>query len=100
MATTLKDIMAQLKSLGDEKVYAHNKKRGAGDKQLGVKMCDVRKIAAKIKTNDQLALALWDTGNVDAQRLAVLIMNPKSLSGDAIDRMVRSVNFVHVADWL
>ena len=100
MAMTLKDTLAHLKSLGDEKVRAHNKKYGAGDNQFGVKLGDIRKIAAKIKSNDPLALALWDTGNIDAQLLAILLMNPKSLSRDAMDRTVRSVNFVHVADWL
>jgi len=100
MATTLKDTLAQLKSLGDEKVRAHNKKYGAGDNQFGVKLGDIRKLAAKIKTNDQLASALWDTGNIDARLLAILLMKPKSLSRDEMDRMVRSVNFVHVADWL
>ena len=49
MATTLKDTLAQLKSLRDEKVYAQNKKRGAGDNQFGVKMGDIRKIAARSK---------------------------------------------------
>jgi 3-methyladenine DNA glycosylase AlkD len=97
---SLEDALALLKSLGDEKVRAHNEKFGAGANQFGVKMGDIRKIAAKIKTNDPLALALWDTGNVDARFLAILLMNPKGLSRDAMDRMVRSLDFVHVADWL
>jgi len=100
MAMTLKNALAQLKSLGDEKVRAHNKKNGAGDNQFGVKLGDIRKIAAKIKTNDQLAIALWDTENIDARLLAILLIKPQSLSRDEMDRMVRSVNFVHVADWL
>ena len=100
MAMTLKDILAQLESLGNEKVRAHNKKYGAGDNQFGVPLGDIRKLAKKIKTNDALALTLWETGNVDARLLAILLINPKNLSGDELDRMVRSVNFVHVADWL
>jgi 3-methyladenine DNA glycosylase AlkD len=100
MAVTLKDTLAQLKSLRDEKVRAHNKKNGAGDNQFGVRLGDIRKLAAKIKTNDKLALALWDTGNIDARLLAILLIKPKSLSPDEIDRMVRSSAFVHVADWL
>ena len=100
MAMTLKDILAQLESLGNEKVRAHNKKYGAGDNQFGVPLGDIRKLAKKIKTNDALALALWETGNVDARLLAILLINPQNLSGDELDRMVRSVNFVHVADWL
>jgi len=100
MAMTLKDTLAQLKALGNEKVRAHNRKYGAGDNQFGVPLGDIRKLAAKIKTNGQLAIALWDTGNIDARLLAILLIKPQNLSRDEMDRMVRSVDFVHVADWL
>jgi len=100
MKMTLKDTLAQLKSLGDEKVRARNKKNGAGDNQFGVKNGDIRKIAAKIKNDDKLAMALWETGNMDARLLAILLINPKNLSRDEMDRMVRSANIAQVADWL
>lgn len=100
MAMTLKDTLAQLKSLGNEKVRAQNKKNGAGENQFGVRLGDIRKLAAKIKANDQLAIPLWDTENIDARLLAILLLKPQNLSRDEIDRMVRSVNFVQVADWL
>ena len=100
MAMTLRDTLAKLKSLSDEKVRAHNKKNGAGDNQFGVRLGDIRKLAATIKTDDQLAIALWDTGNIDARLLAVLLIKPKSLSRDELDRMVRSGTFAQVADWL
>lgn len=100
MAVTLKNTLAQLKSLGDEKRRAHNKKNGAGDNQFGVPLGDIRKLAAKIKTDDKLATALWDTGNIDARLLAILLIKPQSLSRDEMDRMVRSANFVQVAEWL
>jgi 3-methyladenine DNA glycosylase AlkD len=89
-----------LKSLGNEKVRTHNKKNGAGDNQFGVMLGEIRKLAAKIKSDDRLAAALWDTGNIDARLLAILLIKPKSLSRDAMDRMVRSGSFVQVADWL
>jgi 3-methyladenine DNA glycosylase AlkD len=97
---TVKEVLAQLEALGDEKVYAHNKKYGAGNKQFGVKLGDIRKIANKIKTNHELALALWKTGNIDARLLATLIIKPDKLAADEMDRLVRSANFVHVAEWL
>jgi 3-methyladenine DNA glycosylase AlkD len=100
MAMTLKDTLAQLESLGNEKVRAQNRKNGAGEKQFGVRLGDIRKLAAKIKTNHQLAIALWDTGNIDARLLAILLTKRKSLSRDEMDRMVRSANFAQVADWL
>jgi 3-methyladenine DNA glycosylase AlkD len=100
LTMTLKETLAQLKSLGNEEVRAHNKKYGAGDNQFGVKLGDIRKLAAKIKINNQFAIALWDTGNIDARLLAILLIKPADLSRDEIDRLVRSGNFSHVADWL
>jgi 3-methyladenine DNA glycosylase AlkD len=100
MAMTLEDALEQLKALGNETVRARNKKHGAGENQFGVQLGDVRKVAAKIKTNDRLALALWETGNIDARLLAILLIKPKKLSRDEMDRMVRSANFVQLADWL
>lgn len=97
---TLQETLAQLESLGNEKVRAHNKKYGAGDHQFGVKLGDIRKLAKRIKTDHVLAIALWETGNVDARLLAILLMIPEKLSRDEMDRLVRSTGFSHVADWL
>lgn len=57
-------------------------------------------LAKKIRTDHEIALSLWKTGNVEAQFLATLLVVPKKLSAEAVDRMVRSVAFVRVADWL
>src|SRR5687767_4631063 len=97
---TLTEALRQLKALGNEKVRAQNAKAGAGDKQFGVSLGDIRTLAKKIKTDHELALALWETGNVDAQFLATLLIQPKKLSARDMDRMVRSISFVRVADWL
>ena len=97
---TVKDALKELKALGDEKVRKLNAKSGAGDNQFGVSLGDIRKVAKKIKTDHELALALWETSNVDAQFLATLLIQPKKLSAKEIDRMVRSISFVRVADWL
>lgn len=100
MTKTLEDTLAQLEALGNETVRARNKKNGAGENQFGVQLGDIRKLAAKIKTNDQLAIALWGTGNIDARLLAILLIKPRNLSREALDRMVRAASFAQVADWL
>jgi len=97
---TLEETLRQLKSLGDEGIRAHNAKNGAGDNQFGVKRGDIRALANRIKTNHALALSLWKTGNLDAQFLATLLININQLSADEMDRMVRSVTFAWLADWL
>jgi 3-methyladenine DNA glycosylase AlkD len=99
MAMTLDETLARLESLGDEKVRAQNRRNGAGDNQFGVRLGDIRKLAAEIKNDDQLAAALWDTGNLDARLLAILLFQPKSLSREQIDTMVRSVGSAQAADW-
>jgi 3-methyladenine DNA glycosylase AlkD len=97
---TLEEALAQLEALGNEKVRVQNKRKGAGDNQFGVRLGDIRKLAAKIKTSHELGIALWNTGNIDAQLLAILLLKPGNLSPDELDHMVRSVTFVQVADWL
>ncbi len=97
---TVKEILKQLKSLGNEATRKHNTKYGAGDNQFGVKHGDLRVLAKTIKADQKLVTSLWETGNADAQLLAVLLMKPKTLSAEEVDRLVRSVAFSHVADWL
>jgi len=96
---TLAATMKKLESLSNETMRAHNAKCGAGANQFGVKRGDIRKLADTIKSDHELALALWQTGNVDAQLLAALVIKPQLLSASQIDRLLRSVTFAQVADW-
>lgn len=97
---TLEETLRKLESLGNEKVRARNAKLGAGDDQFGVPMGDLRKVAAKIKSDHALALALWATGNLDARLLAILILKVKQLSASEVEAMVRAATFAWLADWL
>src|SRR4051812_7388027 len=97
---TVNEILAQLEPLGDDARRKHNTKAGAPDNQFGVKLGDIRAIAKKIKTDHELELSLWDTGNVEGQLLATLIIKPGSLSADELDKLTRSVTCSQVADWL
>lgn len=97
---TVPEILTQLKSLGNETRLAHNTKAGAPDNQFGVKLGDIRAMAKQIKLDHELALKLWDTGNVEAQLIATLIIKPKSLSAGAVDKLTRSTSCSQVADWL
>jgi len=100
MAMTLEESLTLLEALGSEKMRAQNIRHGAGENQFGVRRGDIRKLAKTIKHNHELATALWETGNIDARFLAILLIKPKNLSAEEMDRMVRSVTFVEVADWL
>jgi 3-methyladenine DNA glycosylase AlkD len=97
---TREQALKQLESLGNETTRKHNARWGAGDNQFGVKHGDIRALAKKLQANPELAVPLWETGNVDAQLLAALLIKPNALSATQVDRLVRSVSFAHVADWL
>lgn len=97
---TVKEILAKLKSLGDKARHAHNVKAGAPENQFGVKLGDVRAVAKKLPRDQDLARELWATGNVEAQLVATLLLEPKSLSADELDAMTRSTTCAQVADWM
>jgi 3-methyladenine DNA glycosylase AlkD len=101
----LEQVLKELESLGNEAVRKQNAKWAAGGiqpgaKQFGVKHGDIRALAKKIGSDHALAVSLWKTRNVDAQLLAALLIKPKDLSAQEVDRLVRSITFGWVADWL
>lgn len=96
---TLQETTTQLRSLSDERVFARNKKHGAGEDQYGIKLGDLRKLAKKIKTDQELALQLWKTKMMESRLLAILIMTPGELSVRELDKMVKSIQTPQVADW-
>lgn len=96
----VKEILAQLKSKGHDTVRKLNIRNGAGDKQFGVKLGDIRTIAKKIKPHHALALALWETGNLEAQLITTLLIKAKDLSATEMEAMVKSVTVVQAAEWL
>lgn len=96
---TLKKALAELKKLSDDAVLKRNAKNGAGE-QFGVPLGEIRKVAKAIKKDHELGLELWKTGIADAQLLGTLLMNPKKLSSEELDDLVRTISFSQVADWL
>lgn len=102
---TLDEALARLESLGSERMreqYAKDSAYSPGvtGPQYGVKLGDIRAVAKAAKTDHPLALQLWETGYLEARLLAILIMKPKLLSADELDRLVRSNETVQVSDWL
>ena len=97
---TAEEALARLESLGNEARRAHNARNGAPANQFGVKLGDIRGLAATIKTDHELARELWKAGNVDAQLLATLVVKPSLLSADELESMTRATTCAQVADWL
>lgn len=97
---TLQEALELLERQGQPKLRELNARNGAPANQFGVKMGDIRAIAKTIKVDHDLGLQLWQSGNLDAQLLAILILRPKLLSDEDLEPMVTSVTCTQLADWL
>ena len=96
MTETLTDVMAELAGLEDPKVRAVNERHGDDH---GVNLGKLRAIAKRLKTQEELARELWDTGDTAARLLSILICRPKSFTRDKLDAMLREARIPKVHDW-
>ena len=95
--TTVAELVAELAALEDPKVRAVNEKHGDDH---GVNLGKLRAIAKRLKTQQELARELWDTGDTAARLLALLICRPKAFERDELDAMLRAARTPKVHDWL
>lgn len=95
--STVAGVLAELAALEDPKVRAVNEKHGDSH---GVNLTKLRAVAKEIKSNPELALELWATGDTAARLVALLICKPKQFGQDQLDTMLREANGQKVFDWL
>jgi 3-methyladenine DNA glycosylase AlkD len=89
--------MAALAALDDPKVRAANQKRGDDH---GVNLSALRAVAKRLKTQQDLARALWATDDTAARLLSLLICRPKAFELQELDVMLRQARAPKVHDWL
>ncbi len=90
------EVMGKLKALGTAQNVKIYKRHGAGGNVFGVSFADLGKLQKQIKTNQDLAEKLWESGNYDARNLATLIADPKAISEPVADRWVKEIdNYGH-----
>ncbi|MFC9839001.1 DNA alkylation repair protein [Rhodococcus sp. NPDC127530] len=95
--TTVAEVMAELDELEDPKAREVNEKHGDDH---GVNLGKLRALAKRLKTQQELACRLWETGDTAARLLAILICRPKAFERDELDVMVREARAPKVHDWL
>ncbi|PTT70685.1 DNA alkylation repair protein [Arthrobacter sp. HMWF013] len=96
-AGLLDEVMAELAALEDPKMREANLKRGDDH---GVNLSKLRAVAKRLKTQQDLALALWATDNTAARLLALLVCRPKAFDRGQLDTMLREARAPKVHDWL
>lgn len=95
--TQVAQVMAELAALEDPKIRAVNEKHGD---EHGVNLTQLRAVAKRLKTQQELAVELWGTGDSSARLLALLICRPKAFSREELDGMLRAARTPKVQDWL
>ncbi|WP_176337031.1 DNA alkylation repair protein [Kocuria salina] len=95
--TTVDDVLAELAALEDPRVRAVNERHGDNH---GVNLTRLRAVAKRLKTQQDLARQLWETGDTAARLLALLLCRPKAFERNELDAMVREARTPKVQDWL
>jgi len=95
--TTVAGVLAELAALEDPRAREVNLKHGDDH---GVNLGQLRALAKRLKTQQDLARELWQTDDTAAKLLAMLICRPKAFERDELDAMVRQARTPKVHDWL
>jgi 3-methyladenine DNA glycosylase AlkD len=83
---SLSEVMSALEKAGSAQTRKTYARHGAREPMFGVSFADLKTLMKKIKVDQELALALWNTGNHDARNLAVKVADPRLMTPADLDR--------------
>ena len=96
---TVKEIMKELESYGDEQTKKTLTKHGAKEPFFGVKVADLKKLLKKTKKNHELSLELYKTGNTDAMYLAGLMADEKQITKAQLEEWVDQAYWYYLSEY-
>ncbi|RDU36749.1 DNA alkylation repair protein [Neobacillus piezotolerans] len=96
---TLEEVMEKLAEMGTEQTKRTFLRHGAIEPLFGVKVGDLKKLVKYIKKDQELALALYNTGNYDAMYLAGLAINPKLMEKTTLQEWAEGANWHGLAEY-
>jgi 3-methyladenine DNA glycosylase AlkD len=82
----LQDTMKALEKAGSAQTRKTYARHGVSGPMFGVSFATLKTLYKQIRVDQELAEALWSTGNFDAQNLAVKIADPSGISSGELDR--------------
>jgi len=95
----LKQTMAELERLGSEQTRKTMKAHGSSGDFFGVKVADLKTVLKKIKGRQDLALELYDTGNLDAMYLAGLAVDGSKMTRQELQRWVEKARSAMICEY-
>ncbi|MFC2150151.1 DNA alkylation repair protein [Calditrichota bacterium] len=91
--------MAELKAMGTAQNVKIYTRHGASAPMFGVSFANLGKLKKQIKTDHKLAVALWESGNMDAMTLACMIGDAAQMDEATIDKWVKDSSYQIVIDY-
>ncbi|CUB10102.1 DNA alkylation repair enzyme [Bacillus cereus] len=96
----LEEVMQQLEEYGTEQNRKTYKNHGAKEPLFGVSFANLKLLKKKIKKDHDLAIVLWETKNMDAMTLATMILDPKKVTTELLNKWVQEVDYYCLMDVL
>jgi 3-methyladenine DNA glycosylase AlkD len=96
---TLEEVMKKLEHMGSEQTKQTHFRHGAKEPLFGVKVGDLKKLVKDVKKDQQLALALYETGNSDAMYLAGLSVNPQTIAKEVLQEWAKKANWYLLTEY-
>lgn len=96
---TVKEVLEELRSYGDERTKSTLVKHGAKEPFFGVKVADLKKILKKTKKNHKLSLELYETGNSDAMYLAGLMADETKITREQLENWVKKAYWYYLSEF-
>jgi len=83
---SLRETMSELEKAGSAQTRKTYLRHGATEPMFGVSFATLKVLTKRIRIDQELAEALWETKNFDALNLAVKIADPAAISSKELDR--------------
>ena len=83
------DVMSALQKAGSEQTRKTYLRHGAKEPMFGVSFATLKIMHKLIGVDHELAILLWQTGNLDARNLAVKVVDPTKMTLDVLDEWAR-----------
>ena len=94
-------LVEELRALGSEESRAGMARYGIEVRDaFGVSVYELRRVAKRVGSDHELALALWATGNHEARLLAAFVDDPARVTGEQLESWVLDLDSWDVCDQL
>ncbi|WP_115993829.1 DNA alkylation repair protein [Cohnella lupini] len=96
---TLEEVMVELEEMGNEQTKNTFLRHGALEPIFGVRVGDMKRLVKDVKKDQELARALYATGNSDAMYLAGLTVNPKTATKEMLQEWVTQACWYMISEY-